>query len=237
MPETKSFPRLINPFLVEETGVTFSELIEKVRSSELDHARRRDLLSAVNRYVAMTGTIPSKAFVRVPEIRQKLLEIEPAKSQISAKTWSNLKSNLLAAIELAVAGPVLKTAKVKLSPPWRDLLGHLSDRRTREGLSRFMRFCSANALLPHDVNLTVLAQFETALHESSFARRALTIRRDVATLWNRVGQRLSGAGLPTLDLPSRRAPPTRVPLNALPRAFAEDLREHLHWGNGRPVCR
>jgi hypothetical protein len=83
MKETKSSPQLINPFLIEESGMTFSELIEKVRSSELDHSRRRDLLSAINRYVTMTERIPSKAFVRVPEIRQKLLEIEPAKSQIS----------------------------------------------------------------------------------------------------------------------------------------------------------
>src|SRR4051794_39793511 len=105
MQETKFSPRLINPFLIEETGVTFSELIDKVRKSQLDHSRRRDLVSAINRYTRMTETIPSEAYVRVPEIRQKLLEIAPAKSQMSLKTWSNVKSNLLAAIELAGAGP------------------------------------------------------------------------------------------------------------------------------------
>jgi hypothetical protein len=92
-----------------------------------------------------------------------------------------------------------------------------------------MRFCSANNVRPQEVNLQVLEQFETALHEGSLARRALTIKRDVATLWNRVAHRLPEANLARLELPSRRAPPTRVPLDALPASFRADLREHLDW--------
>lgn len=226
--ETNSSPLLVNPFRVEGTGLTFADLIEQLRNSGLDHARKRDLISAINRYVAMTETNPGKTTTRVPEIRQKLLEIEPAKHHVTPKTWSNLKSNLLSAIELA-GGPVLKTARVKLTSPWRDLLQHLPDRRSREGLSRFMRFCSANDVRPEQVNLQVLQQFETALHEGTFARQALTIKRDVATLWNRVAHGLPLASLTVLEIPSRRAPPTRVPLDALPHSFRKDLQEHLQW--------
>jgi integrase len=221
----------VNPFLVREGAITFSELIEKIRASTLPASRRRDILSAINRYLKETASFADTQEVRVPDVRQKLLKLEPAKLDISPKTWSNLKSNLLAGIELGHSGPVTKTTKVALTQPWEGLLRQVPDRRTREGLSRFMRFCSANNISPTQVDEEVLARFEIAVREGSFARRALTLKRDVATLWNRLVERLPEAKLTMLGLPIRRNPSRRIRLDALPSSFAEDLRAHLKWAS------
>jgi hypothetical protein len=221
----------VNPFLAAAETITFSQVIDKVRASRLPASRRRDILSAIRRYLKETSSFADKEKVRVPNVRQKLLKLEPAKLDISPKTWSNLKSNLLAGIELGRAAPILKTAQVVLTRSWKDLLPQIPDRRTREGLSRFMRFCSANKVSPIQVDGAVLAQFEMAVREGSFVRRALTLKRDVATLWNRLVERLPESKLTTLDLPIRRNPPKRIRLDALPSSFAEDLRAHLKWAS------
>jgi hypothetical protein len=166
--------------------------------------------------------------VCVSEIRETLDKIEPAKVHLSPKSWSNLRSNLLAAIELAKIGPVLKTSKVLLSETWMALLREINDRRTREGLSRFMRFCSLNEIDPAYVDGAVLDAFEAALSAGSFVRHVQTIKRDVATLWNRLCDRPDCKLMPLVVL-SRRAKPTRVSLDSLPSSFAADLRAHLDW--------
>jgi hypothetical protein len=75
----------VNPFLVREGAITFSELIEKIRASTLPASRRRDILSAINRYLKETASFADTQEVRVPDVRQKLLKLEPAKLDISPK--------------------------------------------------------------------------------------------------------------------------------------------------------
>ena len=218
-----------NPFIVSAPEITFARLVETVRGCRLSTTRKRDLVSAVNRYLHVTGLHAASASVCVSDIRETLEKIEPAKFHLSPKSWSNLKSNLLAAIELAKIGPVLKTSKVQLSETWAALLREINDRRTREGLSRFMRFCSLNEIEPAHVDGIVLDAFEAALSSSSFARHVQAIKRDVATLWNRLCDRLPDRKLRSLVVLSRRAKPKRVSLESLPCSFAADLRAHLDW--------
>ena len=52
-----------------------------------------------------------------------------------------------------------------MTPEWRALYDRLRSRYEQWGLSRFMRFCSSQGILPGAVDRSVLDRFGTALTE------------------------------------------------------------------------
>jgi hypothetical protein len=225
---------LINPFALptQATQATLADVVEQVSSSDLSPTRKRDCLSALRRVSQLLNQDPSSIAAHVRSLRETLAGLNPASHGLSAHTWSNLRSNLFRAIEVSGLQPVLRTAKVPLSQPWQELHEHLPDRRTRNGLSRFMRFCSLNGITPEQVSPSVLQAFGDAVRGSTFARKAATVERDVATLWDRlVDKGGTGMVLQRLDLPSRRPAPERVLWADLSESFQADV-EHLVWAAG-----
>src|SRR5829696_1632890 len=224
---------LINPFALP-SRITLADVAEQVAQSSLSPTRQRDCLSALRRVADLLEQDLSALPADVGHLRDRLASLNPASLGLAAHTWSNLRSNLFRAIEASGLQPVLRTARTPLSEPWQDLHRGLPDRRTRHGLSRFMRFCSSNGISPQQVDLGVLQAFDEAIRTSTFARKAATLKRDVATLWNRVADSgAAGQALGRLDLPNRRPAPSRVPWESLPESFRTDVEEHLAWASGR----
>src|SRR5918995_2460978 len=219
---------LINPFALP-THATLADVAEHVSRSSLSETRRRDCLSALRRVAHLLDQDPFAIPADVAHLRERLAGLNPASFGLSAHTWSNLRSNLFRAIEASGLQPVLRTAKTPLAEPWRDLYTRIPDRRLREGLSRFARFCSLNGLAPEQVDRGVLQAFAEAVRSSTFARKAAMLERDIATLWNRLIDRGIADGLTRLDLPDRRPAPKRVPWQDLPASFRSDVDDHLVW--------
>ncbi len=196
---------LINPFALP-TQATLADVAEQVANSDLSATRKRDCLSALRRVSDLLGQDPSALPADVGLLRDRLATLNPASVGLSARTWSNLRSNLFRAIEASGLHPVLRTAKIPLDQPWRDLYARLPDRRTRDGLSRFARFCSLNGIAPEQVDLKVLRAFADAVRTSTLARKAATLERDVATLWNRLVERDTSQHLTRLVCPAAARP-------------------------------
>src|SRR5688572_7058224 len=222
---------LINPFALP-SRVTLADVAEQVANSSLSPTRKRDCLSALRRVADLLEQDLAALPTDVGYLRDRLASLNPASLGLSRHTWSNLRSNLFRAIEASGLQPVLRTAKTPLAEPWRDLYTRIPDRRIREGLSRFARFCSLNGMAPEQVNLGVLQAFGEAVRSSTFARKAAMLERDVATLWNRLVDRGIAAGLTRLDLPTRRPAPKRVLWRDLPASFRSDVDDHLAWAAG-----
>ena len=146
-----------------------------------------------------------------------------AAHRLKSKTWSNLRSGLLSALEVTGCARVLRTHRIPYTSDWSDLINSRPDKNTRYGLTRFGHFCSANGISPRQVDTIVLNVFAGALREGSLHRKADEIVRRTATLWNRLVERCPGLGLSKVDLPSRRAAPTRTPWSALPASFLEEI--------------
>ena len=206
---------------------TLEKVIERLHDSALSATRQRDLISAVRRFCKLTDQREETTPAVLADIRTSLERLGPG-TQMSAKTWSNFRSNLLAALDAAQVR-VLKTARVRLSSEWQALLATISDRRTREGLSRFMRYCSLNGRGPSQVDQAVFSAFQDAIRSSTIVRDADMLERDVVTLWNRLAARSSTFALRTLNLPSRRRPNGRVSLEDMPASFRADVEQHLAW--------
>src|SRR5215218_5375986 len=149
---------LINPFPLP-SRVTLADVSEQVAQSSLSSTRQRDCLSALRRVADLLEQDLSALPADVGSLREKLATLHPASFGLSAHTWSNLRSNLFRAIEASGLQPVLRTAKTPLTEPWRELTTRFPDRRIREGLSCFARFCSLNGIAPEQVDCGVLQAF------------------------------------------------------------------------------
>jgi integrase len=225
---------LVNPFAVAIVP-TLADIAKRVMAAnDLTPTRQRDLLSALRRLAKLAGRELTDIVADMSTIRELLGGINLARAGIVQKTLSNLRSDIAAAI--AVAGlPRLKTAKVPLSAEWCQLRALIEDRRTREGLSRFSRFCAMNGVTPTMVDTAMLEQFDWALRTGTLARKANTLKRDTATLWNRMVARLPEEGLAPLTIASQKKPATRVDWNTLPESFRRDVDAHLGWAAGGDV--
>src|SRR5215207_5426955 len=222
---------LINPFALP-SRITLADVAEQVAQSSLSPTRQRDCLSALRRVADLLEQDLSALPADVGHLRERLAALNPASFGLSAHTWSNLRSNLFCAIEASGLQPVLRTAKIPLAEPWRELSTRIPDRRTRDGLSRFARFCSLNGTAPQQVDLGTLQAFAEAVRSSTLARKAAMLERDVATLWNRLIDRGVADDLTKLDLPHRRPAPKRVLWQDLPASFRSDVDDHLAWAAG-----
>ena len=222
---------LINPFALP-SRITLADVAEQVTQSSLSPTGKRDCLSALRRVADLLEQDLSALPADVGHLRERLAALNPAALGLSAHTWSNLRSNLFRAIETSGLHPVLRTAKTPLAEPWRELFTRIPDRRTRDGLSRFARFCSLNGIALQEVDLCTLQAFGAAVRNSTLARKAAMLERDVATLWNRLIDRGIADDLTRLDLPNRRPAPKRVLWPDLPGSFRSDVDDHLAWAAG-----
>jgi integrase len=223
---------IVNPFALP-SPLTLADVVEEIAAAPLPPAKKRDLLWGLR----LAGKVLVAPLCSIPAVLASLGERlaavqRPSAGRLKPKTWSNMRSAVLAAFEVAGVAPVLRTARTPYTFEWEQLITSRPDKRTRHGLMRFGRFCSANQIPPRRVNGAVLGLFAGALRSGTLAPKANTIVRDTATLWNRLAAKCPESALTRLDLPSRRAAPKRVPWSALPQSFRSDVDAHLAWAAG-----
>jgi hypothetical protein len=149
-------------------------------------SRRRDLRSGVTSFAKLRGQPPAAIPLDLADIRRTLDRMVPARTQISAKRWANLRGDLAAAIETSGLRPVLKTARVDLDEAWTRLLTP-ADRRVRHGLSRFARWASLRRISPEAVDNGTIDRFIAELDAATLIRNFRNLRRTVAMAWNGKG--------------------------------------------------
>src|SRR5262245_2873353 len=80
---------------------TLADVLAVLDQTGLTGTRRRDMISAVKRLCGMAGSVPASVRAQPPVLKDMLSRIRPAAHGVSAKSYSNLKSLLAAALELA----------------------------------------------------------------------------------------------------------------------------------------
>ncbi len=195
--------------------------------ADLATMRRRDLCSAVRRIAGLLGRDPARIPASVPEIRRALADVNPARAGISPKTFQNHQSNLLAALRHVGTTRHPSLARVPLNPQWEALHERLPDKRFRNGLSRFLHFCSAKGIEPGQVDDTVVDRFMDYVRESTLARKPSDVHRRSCRLWNEAAGCVPGWPQIQLSVPDNRPPRRRLSLEALPEDFKRDLEAYL----------
>jgi hypothetical protein len=136
---------------------TLEDVLALLDRAELTGTRRRDMVSAVNRTCEMAGTTPASVPAQPPLLREIVSGIRPAAHGVSAKTYSNLKSLLVAALQLADVIDPSGRGGARRHPEWRPLLEAVADdARLSNGLATFANWCASQGVLPGDVDDTIV---------------------------------------------------------------------------------
>jgi integrase len=203
---------------------------------DLPASRKRDYLSAVRRVSHLLGQRPATVSINLEELRSALERVDFAAAGLTRKTWANLRSNLVGAIDVSGLRVVLKTARVELSRGWRDLFARVSDQRVLWGLSRFARYCSAQGIPPRSVDDAVLGEFNEAIRSRSLARKVYDFDGRIVKYWNRLTVHPGNGSLATLSIRSVKQGRAKGFLwNSLPENFRADADAYFAWaGCGDP---
>jgi integrase len=214
------------------TAITLQDLLKAVEAREtLSVTRRRDLLSSVKRVASLLGEDPSRIPLHVPELSSKLAVVNPVSKGLSAKTFSNIKSDFLAAVKACELTPLRHRPKAPLNADWARLMAQLSGKRPRVGLSHLARYASALGIAPDQINDAIIETFMAEVRTGSLRRKPNILHKRVSQVWNEVA-RQPGLNLQQVTVPNFRRPSRRIEWILLSDAFRKDVDQYLTWCAG-----
>jgi len=215
-----------------ETTVTLQDVLHVVEGLEtLSVTRRRDLRSAVKRVATLLGDDPARLLLDIPAISSKLAPISPVAAGLSSKSFSNIRSDFMAAVKASRLKPVQRSGKTPMSAAWTHLVAGLSDKRARIGLSRLARYADATDIAPEQINDAVIDNFIAAVRDGSLHRKPNDLHRMVSRIWNEVAQK-PGRNLQPVAVPSFRPPVKRIEWMLLADVLRNEVGEYLAWCGG-----
>jgi integrase len=215
--------------------VTLRDVLNTVEGRDtLSATRRRDLRSSIKRVALLVGDDPARIPLDLRTISAKLATVSPAAAGLTSKTFSNIRSDFIAAVKVSGLKPVQRPARTPLSPAWKKLYTGLSGRRAQLGLSRLARYASAKGIAPQEIDDATIDAFITAVRDGSLHRKPNDLHRKVALIWNETAER-SEFGLQTVEVPSFRRTAKRIEWTGLTTTFRRDVNEYLTWCGGTDV--
>ena len=216
-------------------GLNLNDLLITLKShTGLSETRLRDLRSSIKRVALLVGNDPAGIPFDLPAISAKLALVNPVAAGLTAKSFSNIRSNFITAVKASGLKSINRSAGTPLSPEWRRLMRKLSGRRAHLGLSRLARFASAKGIEPTQVDDAVIEAFITAVRSGTLHRKPNELHRKVAQIWNEAVER-SGLDLQAVRVPSFQSPAKRLDWTLLGRAFRKDADRFLTWCAGTDV--
>src|SRR5262249_19879871 len=140
------------------------ELLGFLQRATPPGTRRRDRVSAINRVCEMASMMPASVPAQPLRLREMLSRIRPAAHGVSAKSYSNQRSLLAAALQLANIIDPLGRGGARRHPGWAPLLEAVADdMRLSSGIAAFANWCAGQGISPEEVNDTAVQQFLTWL--------------------------------------------------------------------------
>jgi integrase len=208
---------------------TLQDVLDRLSDASIADSRKRDLRSAVAGFAKLADKAPGLIPLDLAAIRHALDGAVPAQAGVSAKRWANLRSDLSAAIAASGLHPILKTAKLELAGPWKQVLDAVQDQRINKGLSRFARWASLRGIAPAQVDDGTIERFIAELQACTLVRKIDDQRRRVTTAWYRLVRLQPDLELRPVSAPSEGPALTRFDWQQLPASFRDDVERHLTW--------
>jgi integrase len=205
---------------------SFVELIAAIEQApELSQQTRRHWICSA-RQVARWLERPARVIpARWISVRMSVAQLHHARVGVTPKTMANHKSNVRAALRWFGKEHDVPRRGMPLLASWTTLRDRL-DKRLRQRLYNFMRYCSARRIEPESVDDGTLEAYwryrteTTALASNNFARRSL------ARTWNACASEVDGWPLHGLT-----EPPKKIRGSPAWEQFPEGLRAGLenYW--------
>jgi integrase len=207
---------------------TLADVLDLLDQAGLTAMRRRDMVSAVKRICAMVGTAPAAVPADAPRLRGMLSKIRPAAHGISAKSYSNLRSLLGAALQLAGVIDPLGRGDARRDPVWGPLLEAIADdKRLANGLAAFTNWCTAQAISPTEVDDGAVERFLTWLEARTLYPKPRDLVRRVPNVWNEASAKSKSWPATNLETLSFRGPSKHLKWSDVTPSFRQDADDYL----------
>jgi integrase len=205
---------------------SFADLIAAIEQApELSEQTRRHWICSV-RQIARWLDRPAQVIpARWNAVQALVAQLHHARVAVTAKTLSNHKSNVRAALPWLAKEHDLPRRGMPLSPPWVALQEKL-DKRLRQRLYNLARYCSARRMDPESVDDSTLDAYWVYRTETTARASNNTARRFLARTWNICASELDGWRLQRLT-----EPPIKVmgvpPWEAFPEGLRSEIEKYL----------
>ena len=207
---------------------TLADVPGVIDQAGLTGTRRRDMLSAINRICEMDGTTPASVRAEPAVLKEMLSRIRPAAHGVSAKSYSNLRSLLAAALQLAgVIDPSGRGRAIR-HPVWGPLLEAVADdQRLSNGLAAFANWCAGQGISPGEVDDTVVLRFLTWLEAKTLYPKPRDLVRRIPNVWNEASTKFNFWPTTKLTTISFKTPPKHLKWSELSPSFQQDADAYL----------
>ena len=200
--------------------------------------RRRDMASAIRTLAGWFNLPEENIPASAKYIRAKLERVHAITSKISPRRIQNVRSLVLGAMREAGLSTKLAPYGAPLSADWQcmwDLLGN--DTYAKTELSRFMRFCSVQGLVPSAVSDAVSQAFLAAIDAESLIANPKTRHQSLCRIWNKMVDRHAAAGWPQIHLTVPRYEQRLYQISAehVSAAIATDIKAYLAHLQGTDI--
>lgn len=207
---------------------TLADVLAIVAAADVAPARRRDMISAINCLCEMAGRSPSDVPAEASALRAELRKIRPARFDVNAKTFSNQKSLVAAALRQAGALDDMDRGFARRHPVWGPLLrASRTDRQLDNGLAAFANWCARNGISPDEVTDQSVKLFAVWLETRTHCLKPRDVVRRTPLLWNRAGATIDGWPKTRLSPVSFRGPRRRLAWEDLSESFRRDAEAYL----------
>jgi hypothetical protein len=212
----------------ENRVATLADVLAVVEQAVPAGTRRRDMVSAVNRICEMAGTTPANIYAEPPRLREMLSRIRPAAHGVSAKSYSNLRSLLGAALQLADVIDSMCRGSAKKHPDWGPLLETIADdQRLSNGLAAFANWSASQDIPPGEVNDTAVQRYLIWLEARTLHTKPRDRGRQVPKMWNEASIKVDSWPTTKLTTISFKAPPKHLKWSDLSSSFQQDADAYL----------
>ncbi|MEL7471580.1 MAG: hypothetical protein AAFN27_24245 [Pseudomonadota bacterium] len=215
----------LGPF-VDPNSLMMSDALEQLDTMDLAKTRRRDLRSAIRSLCRLLDREAGEVPANINWLHVRLRRVHPVAAGISEKRFKNIRSGVLAALELCGASRKLSDWLKSPSPPWEQLLASVPDKRDGWKLTQIAQFCTAIDVAPADVTNDHMRQLLHALEQETFMDKPASKLGAAISTWNRLHDSIPDWPEQPLVFPRAREPWT-IPIEQFPETFRADVARWL----------
>ncbi|MBK9703153.1 MAG: site-specific integrase [Betaproteobacteria bacterium] len=201
-------------------------------STDIEADRRKSWVAAIVTTAKWIGRPPGQIPASLPKLQPLMIALTPVTTGRSAKTLANAKSLIKAALTHLGLHRRVRSDGSPLAPEWQALYHRLRDKRSRNGLSRFINYVNRLDVAPERVSQQLLDRFVAELEASGEVAQVARRHRDTAVLWNRAVSTIPGWPQTMLAEPTVDRTRKHLPWDTFTPEFQNDVDRYLRWASG-----
>jgi hypothetical protein len=185
-------PTPITPTTTTLLESSFLDLIAAVeRAPDLSEERRRHWLCSMRQIAKWLDRPAAVIPARWHSVRISVGQLHHARVGVTAKTLANHKSNIRAALRWFAKEHDAPQRGARLTAEWVRFCGRV-DKRTRDRLYSFIRYCSARGIAPASVDDKTFEDYWRYRIATTARVSNNTARRFMVRAWNACAGAMSG---------------------------------------------